>query len=343
MMSQVVHVWPLIPVKLAMHYFRLVDTPEHPGYPDFLDGHYTTDDYVDDVVVNYESNRELVALLLCLFMMLRPFLWLFFLRCLRFPFGLWRLATSWPCLDKVGRQATPPSPISNAVSLRPARGQQPGSSQPFGLPQGESVTAMIRLPKTPLEMERDYAWQFAAEMQNQLQAACERGGNWRNEGMMWCIGFHDLLTGANFLVERYNQLADWFEFFRARSAEQAELARVIMRVLHSELTMPEQRDLIMEVMEHFVDDPNVEGKVERAQFWPDRRAAPQQQEPDDESEQSESYDDEAAGPSGSAVDQQSEMEGDDEEDRWSDGHHFFNDDDQSTDSDDEIGFADSDD
>ena len=202
---------------------------------------------------------------------------------------------------------------------------------------------MIRLPKTPVEMERDYAWQFAAQLQKQLKAQCERGGRWRDEGMMWCVGFHDLLTGANFLVGRYNQLADWFEFFRARSADQAGLARAIMRVLDSELTMSEQRDLIMEVMEQFVDDPNVEGKVERAPFWPDRRAAAQQQEPDDENEQSESDDDEAAGPSGSAVDQQSEMGGDDEEDQWSDGHHFFNDDNSPPDSDDENGFANSDD
>ena len=132
---------------------------------------------------------------------------------------------------------------------------------------------------------------------------------------MWCIGFHDILTGANILVERYNQLADWFEFLRARSAEQTELARMIIPVLHQELSMSERRDLIMEVMENLVDDPYFEGEVERAQFWPDMRAPPQQQEPDDEDEQSESDDDEAAGPSGSVVDQQSEMEGDDEEDQ----------------------------
>lgn len=174
---------------------------------------------------------------------------------------------------------------------------------------------MIRLPKTPVELERDAALRQVEELKKKLKAQCERGGKWWDEGMMWCIGFHDILTGANILVERYNQLADWFEFLRARSADQTELARMIIPVLRSELSMSERRDLIIDVMENFVDDPDFEDEVERAQFWPDMRAAPQQQEPDDENEQSESDDYEAAGSSGSVVDQQSEMEGDDEEDQ----------------------------
>ena len=212
------------------------------------------------------------------------------------------------------------------------------------------MTAMIRLPKTPVEMERDAALKQVEELKKQLKAERERSAKWWGEGMMWCIGFHDLLTGANFLVERYNQLADWFEFVRKRSAYQTALARLLLPVLrldHEEwlqLRRSERDELVMAVMENFVNDPDFADKVERAQLWPDRR------QPNDEGEQSEFDDDDAAGPSGFVVDLESEMEGDDGEDQRSehgstesDGYHFFKDDDLLLDSDDEICFAEFDD
>ena len=235
MISQVVHIWPLIPVKLAMHVFRLVDTPEPTGFPNVHDSHYTTD-YEDDVVVKQWDEWKVAVLLLGLLMILRLFLWLFFLRDPPVSLGFWRLATSWPCLDNFSRRATPPSSTSNTVS------------QGFAQAELERDDALRQVGILTIRLECSH------EVNKVLNRRCRK-----------------LRDDANGLVYDYNQLAGQFETIRFRSHTQTEVAKMLLvaidRRVWRDLGEYHRRMLARQVRENFFTYPNHDVPVARAHPW----------------------------------------------------------------------------